>query len=361
MNALGNRLQRLNTNESSSSSIFSRNPSSSSMSTVYSPNNGVSIPQSLSLTRMSDQHTDGKLDPNHTSFNIGDALERALTQVPANNQGQPKTSNRLTTTPTSEPLICSKWCIILVGLPASGKSSISKNLIKHTIDHFTNTVGVNFKINSFNAGNFRRKLSDFKTQTSNYFDFTNQEAKNQREKFAHIALDHLLNSLVNSQIDVGIFDATNSTRERRENILSAIKEKEAKTGVQINTVILHVKCTDQLCWKYNVEGKTSGPDYVNLNHDVAISDFVRRAELYQRAFQDITKEELEMNKGLVCMEIDNCGKNLKIDENNFQYKDDLIFQELKKFVEEYYNTYGLSYEDKVSRFWASRKQFINTV
>lgn len=335
VNSVGEKLQRLKTNDSTNESIFSRNASSSSVTTIYTP-----IPKSLSFT---------KINNNPVSFNFGDALESALNNI---SYDQPKSLNKLTTTPTNEPTINSKWCIILVGLPAAGKSSICKNLIKQATDHLN--IDGNFKIDSFNAGNFRRKLSDFETQSSNFFDFNNQEAKTQRDNFAHIALDHLLNSLINSQIDVGVFDATNSTIERRENIISSIKEKEMKTGVIINTVILHVKCTDQSFWKFNIEGKTNGPDYINKNHDDAISDFVRRADLYQKAFQDISESELKKNEGLVYLEIDNCGKNFKINDNNFNFKNDTIFKELSNFIQNYYTNFGMDYEKKVEKFYSGR-------
>lgn len=149
---------------------------------------------------------------------------------------------------------------------------------------------------------------------------------------------------------MGIFDATNSTKQRRDDILSTIKQKEEISGVKINTVILHVKCSDSRSWRFNVEGKTSGPDYINTDHDAAIEDFIHRASLYKAAFEDIDEDELKTHPGLVYLELDNCGKQYKIENNGFE-QDDLVFNELQQFVESYYEKYGDDYDAKVNQFW----------
>jgi 6-phosphofructo-2-kinase len=344
-NQLGGKLQRLNTNDSTGGeSIFSRQDSSSSVATI-APSPRV-LPKSLSFTKIDED--------DHTKYNSPlsiDALHLALTKLPSN-QGQPKSTNRLTTTPTNEPVLDSKWCIILVGLPATGKSSICNNLIKYTTSMFQKQYHSEFKIDSFNAGHFRRKLSNFKNQTSDYFNASNTEAKQQRECFAHIALDHLLNSLLGKQINVGIFDATNSTRARRDYIFSTIHEKEQKTGIKINTIILHVKCSNEKLWRYNVEGKTVGPDYVAMNHDLAVNDFIHRAQCYKQAFEEISEQELHDHDSCVYVEVDNGGKNFKIEMNGYKDGDnDLIFAEMVKFFEVYYDEYGKSYELNANEFW----------
>lgn len=324
-------LQRLNTNDSINS-LFSRNDSSSPMTTNLTPClSGLISP--LPPTFQTDKET----------FN--DALSFALAKLPSD-QGQPTSINKLTTTPACELSINSKWCIVLVGLPAAGKSSICRNLKAYA----SQTFGDATKIDFFNAGHYRRQYSDCTKQQSSYFDFNNKDAKSQREEFARMALDHLLNSLANSQIDIGIFDATNSTRERRDYIMDTIQQKEAKTGIKINTILLHVKCTNPQFWRFNVEGKTTGPDYVNCDRDAAVEDFLKRAKLYQDAFEVITKEEISTREELVYMEIDNIGKNVRINPNGFNADEDFVFTELTKFVEKYYDSHGKEYEQKVREF-----------
>lgn len=282
-----------------------------------------------------------------------DSLNQALLLLHKGNQQallQVKSNNKLTTTPTNEPNLDSKWCIILVGLPASGKSSLCKNLIQHTTQRFHEHQISQYKIDTFNAGHFRRKMSDFRTQTADYFSMSNADARSQRETFAHIALEHLLNGLVGGQINVGIFDATNTTRARREYVFKTIREKELKTGSAINTIVLHVKCTDEAIWNFNVEGKTWGPDYVSFNHDAAIKDFLHRSELYQQAFEDITDEELEQYYECVYVQVDNNGKQVSIETNGYVDDHDLIFAELMEFFNACYQNYGHAYEERALQF-----------
>lgn len=356
---LGAALQRLNTNDSSASdSVFSRQGSSTSVATtIHSPR---VLEKSLSFTKINEEgdaeEANSNLKSQHVNSLSLESLHLALNNLATattTHQGQPKSTNKLTTTPTNERAVDSKWCIILVGLPATGKSSICKNLIKYTTTRFQNQLRHSeFKIDSFNAGHFRRKLSNFKDQTSDYFSVTNSEAKQQREVFAHIALDHLLNSLLGNQINIGIFDATNTSRARRDYIFQTIKEKEIKTGIKINTAILHVKCTDHKLWRYNVDGKTMGPDYSTMNYEKAINDFIKRADQYKEAFEDITPEELHKHQGSVYIEIDNAGKDYIVDTNGYGDADhDLIFAELEKFFKSYYHDYGLPYEENVNKFW----------
>ncbi|CDR36300.1 CYFA0S01e00276g1_1 [Cyberlindnera fabianii] len=336
------KLQRLNTNDSSQDSIFSRQPSSSSVATqVLSPK---AFSKSLSFTNIPE------LKKNPSALSL-DGLGNSLTKVKSRG-GQPKSANHLTTTPTNEPQVATKWCIILVGLPASGKSSICKNLMEETTSYFQSHDEIaDFKIDTFNAGNFRRKMSNFESQKFDFFDFNNVDAKSQRENFATIALDHLLNSLVNSQINVGVFDATNSTIERRQRIYDTILEKQRRTGEKINTMILHIKCSDAKMWRYNVEGKTTNADYKNKDHDGAILDFINRALLYRAAFEEITEEELKKYPELVYVQIDDAGREIRVDENGFVDDDDLIYDELMSFIQGYYKKYGEGYLEKVEKFW----------
>lgn len=356
-----NKLQRKLTNDSTLSMgtepLFSRQGSSTSVSTNTTMPSPRVLPQSLSFTKINDSSPVPPLQSNGSTLSL-DSLHLALSGIKGANSpkvllNQPKSTNRLTTTPTNEPSLDSKWCIVLVGLPATGKSSICKNLIKFSTRRFHEDYHIqNFKIDSFNAGHFRRKLSNFKDQTSDYFSVNNSEAKLQRERFAQIALDHLLNSLLGEQINVGIFDATNSTRARRNYIFNAIAEKEAKTGIKINTVILHVKCTDDKLWRYNVEGKTVGPDYTQMAHDDAINDFIHRAECYKQAFEDITQEELQSHEGCIYVEVDNAGKQCNVINTGLKdVEHDLIFAEMESFFTSYYNDYGREYETNAREFW----------
>lgn len=68
-------------------------------------------------------------------------------------------------------------------------------------------------------------------QSAKFFDPTNATAAQLREKVAMDTLDELLDYLVNSSGAVGILDATNSTIARREVLVKKIRQREPKLGI----------------------------------------------------------------------------------------------------------------------------------
>jgi 6-phosphofructo-2-kinase len=68
-------------------------------------------------------------------------------------------------------------------------------------------------------------------QSAQFFDPENREAANLREQVALATLDELLDYLLHQDGSVGILDATNSTIERRQLLFKRIKEREPKLGI----------------------------------------------------------------------------------------------------------------------------------
>lgn len=83
--------------------------------------------------------------------------------------------------------------------------------------------------------------------------------------------------------EVAVFDATNSTKERRELIHSIVVKK-------MNYKLFFVEsiCDDPSIIEQNImEVKISSPDYVNMNMDVALKDFLLRIEHYQDRYEPL--------------------------------------------------------------------------
>lgn len=68
-------------------------------------------------------------------------------------------------------------------------------------------------------------------QSAKFFDPKNQKASQLREQVALSTLDEVLDFLLNKGGSVGILDATNSTVERRQILFNRIKEREPKLGI----------------------------------------------------------------------------------------------------------------------------------
>jgi 6-phosphofructo-2-kinase len=68
-------------------------------------------------------------------------------------------------------------------------------------------------------------------QSAEFFDPSNEKASKIREQVALSTLDELLDYLLNQGGSVGILDATNSNVERRKLLFKRIKDREPKLGI----------------------------------------------------------------------------------------------------------------------------------
>jgi 6-phosphofructo-2-kinase len=192
--------------------------------------------------------------------------------------------------------VAAKLVIIMVGLPARGKSYITKKIQRYLAWQQHNT-------RIFNVGNRRRLVAGVATgpnspavphaaktdswtqaaapvlpngadapgaaadeptaldlnvaapgkkcqgqidQDATFFDPKNESASKLREQLAMETLEELLDYLICQNGSVGILDATNSTMHRRQVLVRRIREREPKLGVLLIESICHDK--DVSCW-----------------------------------------------------------------------------------------------------------------
>ncbi|RKP16749.1 bifunctional 6-phosphofructo-2-kinase/fructose-2,6-bisphosphate 2-phosphatase [Rozella allomycis CSF55] len=90
---------------------------------------------------------------------------------------------------------------------------------------------------------------------------------------------------------IAIYDATNSTVERRKMILEFCSSKALK--VMFIESICH---DDELIMSNIKEVKLSSPDYVNKDPDQAAEDFKARIAHYQKAYETITEKDISFIK-----------------------------------------------------------------
>lgn len=79
-------------------------------------------------------------------------------------------------------------------------------------------------------------------QTAEFFDPENKKAAQLREQVALSTLDELLDYILDEGGSVGIFDATNSTLERRKLIMRKIRER---AGPELGVLFLESLCVDE--------------------------------------------------------------------------------------------------------------------
>uniref|UniRef100_A0A7N6AR80 6-phosphofructo-2-kinase domain-containing protein n=1 Tax=Anabas testudineus TaxID=64144 RepID=A0A7N6AR80_ANATE len=161
--------------------------------------------------------------------------------------------------------------IVMVGLPARGKTYISKKLTR-----YLNWIGVTTKV--FNVGQYRRDA----TRSYNSYEFfrpDNTEAMKIRKACAIAALKDVCDYFTREQGQVVVFDATNTTPERRELILSFAKENGYKVRFKVPLC-----CNMEIKLHSHSQVKLSSPDYVNCDKEEAVADFLKRIDCYKLTY-----------------------------------------------------------------------------
>ncbi|KAF9427632.1 hypothetical protein BGZ94_004514 [Podila epigama] len=194
----------------------------------------------------------------------------------------------------------SKLVVIMIGLPARGKSYIVKKLQRYL-------TWLQYDTKVFNVGNRRRIASkgDNKNGTSHshaFFDPNNKAAKDVRDELALDSLEELIAWLKQGG-RVGIHDATNSSRDRRKLLLNRLEQEPNCRVLFIESI-----CTDPVVLAQNISMKLSSPDYKGMDEAEAREDFRRRLENYEKAYQ--TLDEEDEVEGIQYCKLMNVGKKV---------------------------------------------------
>ncbi|XP_028264995.1 6-phosphofructo-2-kinase/fructose-2,6-bisphosphatase isoform X1 [Parambassis ranga] len=199
--------------------------------------------------------------------------QRTLTQNPLEKTWVPWMKSRLSQRRGSSvpQFTNSPTMIVMVGLPARGKTYISKKLTR-----YLNWIGVTTKV--FNVGQYRRDA----TRSYNSFEFfrpDNAEAMKIRKACALTALKDVWDYFTREEGQVVVFDATNTTAERREVILNFAKENGYKV------FFVESICDDPEIIAENIKQvKLSSPDYMNCDKEEAVADFLKRIDCYKLTY-----------------------------------------------------------------------------
>ncbi|XP_041459508.1 6-phosphofructo-2-kinase/fructose-2,6-bisphosphatase-like isoform X3 [Lytechinus variegatus] len=187
--------------------------------------------------------------------------------------------------------------IVMVGLPARGKTYIAKKLSR-----YLNWIGINTKV--FNVGEYRRKAVGGKSP-HDFFRPDNEEAQQVRLQCAKEALEDMANWLEEDG-EVAVFDATNTTRDRRKIILDFLGER------QIKCFFVESVCDDPETIQSNIrEVKLNSPDYYDINKEKAIKDFLQRIEHYKETYQSLSDDH---DRNLSYIKIINVGDRFLVNK-----------------------------------------------
>jgi len=173
-----------------------------------------------------------------------------------------------------------KLYIVMVGLPARGKSIIARNLKD-------NLIGDGIKTRIFNNGDLRRKLSTHNTSCAEFYNPGNKEGLEFREKVAIINIRRAKDYLKKTG-QIAILDATNVTSGRRKKIRLMLPDHP----------ILFVECIneDKDILEASILRKIDLPEFSERNSDEAIEDFKKRISYYTSIYEHLKKDALNFVK-----------------------------------------------------------------
>jgi broad specificity phosphatase PhoE/predicted kinase len=170
----------------------------------------------------------------------------------------------------------SKLLIVMVGLPASGKSTLSSK-----IEQGLAAEDIATKV--FNNGDVRREMiKDRDTSIAEFYDPHNPEALALRESIARINMEKARDYLAGPG-QVAVLDAANVSRKRR----AIIKEFLGQYP------IFFVECISQdpELLKASISRKATLPEFAHMCREDATTCFMHRIDYYRSIYQPLTEED----------------------------------------------------------------------
>lgn len=172
-------------------------------------------------------------------------------------------------------------------------------------------------------------------QSALFFDPKNEKASAVREQVAMDTLDELMDYLLEGGGAVGILDATNSTISRRQHIVDRIKQREPKLGI----LFIESICRDPTLLEANMRLKLSGPDYRNKDPRKSLEDFKARVAAYESAY--VPLGDYEEDNDLQYIQMIDVGRKM-------------VQHRLKGFLSGGISTYLASFNLSPRQIWITR-------
>ncbi|MCJ1338636.1 Fructose-2,6-bisphosphatase [Bachmanniomyces sp. S44760] len=214
-------------------------------------------------------------------------------------------------------------CVVMVGLPARGKSLIAQKVVRY--------LGwLSIPAKTFNVGSYRR--ADTPQPTADFFDTGNSEGERLRHAAAQAAVDDMINWFEQGTGVIAILDATNSTKARRRWVYEKCIQND------IETLYVESKCDDEALIMSNIlEVKTTSPDYKGQDPELAAQDFRNRIRNYEKVYETIGEDE----EDLTYVKLIDVGKHV-------------IINQIKDYLQSRVVYYLMNLHIKPRSIWLSR-------
>ena len=168
-----------------------------------------------------------------------------------------------------------KLYVAMVGLPASGKSTLARRIRDDLKEE-----GIKCAI--FNNGELRRRIAGPASTESSWYGPDNAKGREIREKIAKKNMQEA-RSWLNNGGDIAILDATNGSRRRRRLLEETLQDHD----------ILFVECVneDPLLKEACIRKKAELPEYASYTEEEAIKSFTARIEYYESIYEHVGEEK----------------------------------------------------------------------
>ncbi|EGV66335.1 Fructose-2,6-bisphosphatase [Yamadazyma tenuis] len=219
-------------------------------------------------------------------------------------------------------------CVVMVGLPARGKSLIAQKIVRYL-------SWLSIKSKCFNVGTYRRKLASptGADADATFFSPQNKEGVKYREEAVQSAIKDMMGWFLDENGVVGILDATNTTRDRRDQVLRICREN------YIEPLFLESWCDDGELIRQNIlDVKTTSPDYIDKDSEFALSDFTKRIEYYKDIYQTL---DASVDKNLSFIKLINVSSHV-------------ILNRIESYLESRIVYYVMNLHIKPRSIWLSR-------
>jgi len=167
-----------------------------------------------------------------------------------------------------------KLCIVMVGLPARGKS-VHATKLKENLEKDDILVQV------FNNGDVRRRLLPENTSHAEFYDPNNDKCAALREEIALVNI-YEAKEFLRGKGQVAVLDATNATLARRHKIECHLAEFS----------IFYIECINENndLVAASIARKTRGPEFEHLSPEDAFKSLFERIEMYKKSYVPLTNE-----------------------------------------------------------------------
>jgi len=166
-------------------------------------------------------------------------------------------------------------CIVLVGLPARGKTNLAIGLCR-----YLRWLGV--RANLFHFEDYRRDYIGIQAD-----DFlSDQEIEEQRRDLRKIVIEEMIDFFKIDRGQVAIFDSVNGNSAERADLAIKMRKHD------IRTVFIESLVDDDELLKSNIKEATKSPDYEGWDENLAIADYTKKVGKMAKSFESLTRKDL---------------------------------------------------------------------